>query len=184
MYSIWLLPSEKDSKRFQKIIETLSQSFKTPTFEPHLTLCTNIPNITDDLFYQISVLAALTSTFEVYIGEAQTSPHYFKSLFVQVHANRTLQNLQQEIQNLFSDIEYDFFPHLSLLYGELKEEVKKSKINLVKEDLVAVFQASQIAIVDTEGEVANWKIVEIFNLHQEENLHLDFVFDTVKNLKV
>ena len=184
MYSIWLLPSEKESKRFQKIIDILSELFKTPTFEPHITLYTHIPKLTDELFYNVSVLAALTNTFEVSIAEIQTSPKYYKSLFTNITFNHTLENLQQEVQNLFPGIDYDFLPHLSLLYGDIEEALKSEKIDAIREDLIQMFQVSRIAIVYTQGEVSDWKIIETFDFHLDENPHLEFIFDTVKNLKI
>ncbi|MFK7947631.1 MAG: 2'-5' RNA ligase family protein [Saprospiraceae bacterium] len=184
MYSIWLLPSEKESKRFQKIIDTLSESFKTPVFEPHLTLYTSIPVLSDELFYKISVLAALTSVFDLSIVQLQTSSHYFKSLFSTIENNKTLQELQKEIENLFPNIEYNFQPHLSLLYGEVEDNLKNEKIESIQEKLINVFQVNRIAIVANQGEPNNWKIIETFDFHQTEDSHLEFVFETVKNLKV
>lgn len=184
MYSIWLLPAEKESKRFQKIINTLSESFKTPAFEPHITLMTSIPELTDDLFYQISVLAALTNTFDLSIEQINSSSEYFKSLFVEIRNNDSLHQLHQEITNLFHDIEYDFQPHVSLLYGEVEAETKQSKIEFCKENLISLFPITKIAIVHTQGDVKTWRIIESFDFHQAQNPHLDFVFDTVKNLKI
>ena len=184
MYSIWLLPAEKESQRFQKIIDTLSESFKTTAFEPHLTLYTNISKLTDELFYKISVLAALTNTFDISTDTLHISSDFYKALYVGIRNNKALQEIQQEIQNLFPDSNYEFQPHLSFLYGEFDEVLKKSKIESIKENLLNTFQANQIAIVQTKGDNKNWKVIETFDFHQLENSHLEFVFDTVKNLKI
>lgn len=185
MYSIWLLPSETESQRYQQIISTLSQEFKAPVFEPHITLYTNIPTLTDELFYKISVLAALTNTFDVSINDFQTSTNYFKSLFVTIENKSILTELQQEVQNLFVDANYEFEPHLSLLYSDDAEETsKQSTIATIKAEFANTFKAMQIAIVTTKGDVNDWKILETFDLHETQNSHLEFVFDTVKNLKV
>lgn len=184
MYSIWLLPSEKASNRFHKIISNLSESFKTPAFEPHITLLAFVPKLTDEMYYKISILAALTDEFELSLDNIEMTEAYFKSLFITLKDNSTLFKVQQEVQDLFAGIKYKFHPHLSLLYGQSDVAAKQSCVDEIRPQLTSHFKVSQIAIVKTTTDINSWKIIESFNLNEVQNPHLDFIIKTVENLKI
>ena len=173
MYSIWLFPDKIATERFQKVIESLSESHQSSIFKPHITLLSGIQAVDDLHYYKISVLAALTPVFDVSIGECSSTNLYFKALFLNIKPNESLNKLQSEVAAIFSAAAYEFTPHLSLLYADLKED--NASVEVSKEVFANMFQASSIAIVETQGEVEDWKIVESFPLHQKDEVDVDEV---------
>jgi myosin heavy subunit len=102
MYSIWLMPSDRELMRYQNIISEFSEHFNTPVFEPHITLFSGIENLTDEIIYQVSVLAALTDIFDVTFDDFGLKSNYYKSIYLKPDSNQTLEKMNQELDSLNS----------------------------------------------------------------------------------
>ena len=178
MYSIWLMPDNIATERFQKVIASLSETHQSPIFTPHITLLSGMQEVNDLHFYKISVLAALTQVFDVLVGEWSSTNLYFRALFLHTKPSELLNKLQSEVAAIFSEVEYEFNPHLSLLYADLKED--DTSVDVSKEVFANMFQAVSIAVVQTEGEVEDWKIVDSFVLHQKEDFDIDELVRSIK----
>ena len=184
MYSIWLMPSDKELMRYQDIIDEFSLQFDTPGFEPHITLFTGIETLTDDLVYQISVLAALTDTFELIFKELALKNNYFQAIYLKPDLNDSLSKMNEELTALFPAVNYAFKPHLSLLYGNISKEKKEEYLQQFDSPILGNFHATTLRIMKTVGEVEMWQIIEDFPLHHKNQAYLNLISDMVQKTRV
>ncbi|HIA99465.1 MAG TPA: hypothetical protein EYO30_05690 [Gemmatimonadetes bacterium] len=152
-YSIWLLPSETDKLYLSQTIQPLGKKYDAPVFDPH---CTLFSPITDPESAKTIIDQLNFKPFEVTMSGLNQSDNIWKTLFIELENNAQMTILNQ----LFSqtiDFEYDFQPHISLIYKELNMNTKKTVIEklIVKNS----YRMGSIAIVDTSGPVEDWKIV-------------------------
>jgi 2'-5' RNA ligase len=184
MYSIWLMPSDKELMRYQEIIDEFSLRFDTPGFEPHITLFTGIETLTDDLIYQISVLAALTDTFELMFKELALKNNYFQAIYLKPDFNNSLSTMNEELTVLFPSVNYAFKPHLSLLYGNISKENKEDYLRQFDSTILGSFHATTLRIMKTVGEVEMWQVIEDFPLHHKNQSYLNLITSTVEKAMV
>ncbi|MFT5835014.1 MAG: 2'-5' RNA ligase [Cognaticolwellia sp.] len=184
MYSIWLMPSDRELMRYQNIISEFSEHFNTPVFEPHITLFSGIENLTDEIIYQVSVLAALTDIFDVTFDDFGLKSNYYKSIYLKPDSNQTLEKMNQELQEIFSDISYSFKPHLSLLYSEISKKEKQDLLHQTTKIILGRFQATTLRIMKTDGEVKTWKAIEDFPLHSRNQTFLNLISEMVEKAVV
>jgi 2'-5' RNA ligase len=184
MYSIWLMPSDKELMRYQDIIDEFSLQFDTAGFEPHITLFTGIETLTDDLIYQVSVLAALTDTFELVFNELALKNNYFKAIYLKPDLDDSLIKMNEELMALFPSVHYTFKPHLALLYGNVSKENKEDFLQQVDNPILGNFHATTLRIMKTVGEVEMWQTIEDFPLHHKNQAYLDLISDMVQKTRV
>lgn len=178
MYSIWLMPDKLATERFQKVIASLSEIHQSPIFTPHITLLSGIQEVNDLHYYKISVLAALTQAFDVLIGKLSSTSFYYKALFLNTQRNEQLYKLQSEVAAIFPAVAYEFAPHLSLLYTNIKED--SARVEVPKDEFANMLQAASIAVVKTEGKVEDWKVEDSFVLHQKEDFDMSELVQSLK----
>jgi hypothetical protein len=178
MYSIWLRPSAPFT--YRQIIQNWGESFGTPVFEPHITLFSGIDDISDELFYQLGVLAALNTSFELRPKEVLSRADYFRALYLSFETTPPLKNIYAELQTLFPHVRYPFEPHLSLLYGEIEAAEKRRLLtpDLMRHLQTLSFSAQTISIMDISDEPEMWFSVEDFPLFQPD----DEQFEVIRRL--
>ena len=184
MYSIWLMPSDRELVRYQNIIDEFSLQFDTAGFEPHITLFTGIETLTDEIIYQISVLAALTDSFELIFNELCLKNNYFQAIYLKPDFNDALLKMNEELTILFPSVNYIFKPHLSLLYGNISKENKEDFLKQSDSTILGNFHATTLRIIKTSGEVEMWQTIEDFPLFHKDESYLNLISDVVERAVV
>ncbi|WVQ94561.1 hypothetical protein IAU59_001641 [Kwoniella sp. CBS 9459] len=171
-YALWLVPSlEEQSDRLQSLINELaSLESASPTFDPHITLLHPIdisiplPEIHETLRAAIesaSGTAGGLKDFTVQLSPAQSGSKYYQSVLAPVKPESKLLALRRECETAFGlkDLP-DYFPHLSLLYGELSKERRDeiAKVGNEQGELDKV-EVDMVAIVRCVGTPEDWEVV-------------------------
>ncbi|OCF43404.1 hypothetical protein I317_02703 [Kwoniella heveanensis CBS 569] len=172
-YALWLVPSlEEQSDRLQTLINELaSLESASPTFEPHITLLHPIdlsvplPEVHKTLRAAIDATSSKENgglkDFTVQLTPAQSGSKYYQSVLAPVKPESKLLTLRKECEKAFrlKDLP-EYFPHLSLLYGELsgrrRDEIadvanRQGELDKVEVDVVA--------IVRCVGTPEDWEVV-------------------------
>lgn len=101
---------------------------------------------------------------------AQAGTHYYQSVLAPVAPDEQLSRLREACQNAFK-VEglAVYFPHLSLLYGDLDKERRDELAKRVNEEMTLVgdVEIEEIAIVDCTGTADQWKTVATVSLSQK-----------------
>jgi len=99
-YSLWLIPPEPIFTKLQQIINDKSLENHTPSFEPHLTLLSNIETDLNDLINSCNNFFSLEKPISLSLSEVSFSTTYFQAVFVRVKANAQLMSLNLKLKKL------------------------------------------------------------------------------------
>ena len=156
MKSIWLMPAEEDAAFYQNIIDNLSKRLGTPSFEAHITL-TSAKNPTEAQLNKLRKFYNINVPFKVQMKNLGTLHKYYAQFFISGNGGQRLLNLWQKSLEVFEMPAYQYMPHLSLLYGDLDKEIIESLMEEYKDELNRTIVIDHIKIMDTSGEIADWK---------------------------
>ncbi|KAL8283738.1 hypothetical protein RQP46_005533 [Phenoliferia psychrophenolica] len=132
--ALWLAPSQSSLEgiHLSSLITSLATNHSTPLFAPHVTLLTGIDASTPPTELLATIRSAL-ATFPTpagpfsltltSLGSKADEKNYFQYLFVKVDPNAKLLALRKAVREALLPEAVaakpdDFFPHLSLMYGE------------------------------------------------------------------
>lgn len=111
-------------------------------------------------------IAQGTRPFQVQYNGVGTHGTYFQYVFAKVAPSEALSNLRHRVRQAVmpSESPDDYFPHLSLVYGEDAEHRSARDIvagleNSGDERLVG-FEVTSIQIVRCEGRPEDWQVLE------------------------
>jgi 2'-5' RNA ligase len=160
-YSLWLLLPRPAQERFQALIATLSARLGTPAFEPHITLLGGLTGAEEDLRQRTRALACAIKSFEVRLLEAAWLDEYYRCLFVEVALSRALHAAHEAAGRHFDRrLDAGFYPHLSLVYGNLEEKEKEAILDDIGRYFDESIHIENLALYDTGGQPPVWRCVE------------------------
>jgi 2'-5' RNA ligase len=182
-----VVPSGRDHDHLKKRIAFLSQKYGTPEFEPHVTLIGLgvIAEATDDgVARQVESLAKTICPYKINLQDIGTTDDPFRSLYWTVEqtaqvmaAGRLGLDFYRRVQKR-EPASPTYFPHLSLLYGNLSPAVKE---RIISEGLhgrkrpATSFTVSALQLWVTSAKIPdwpktwekNWHLVKEFPLGEE-----------------
>ncbi|KAG8934423.1 hypothetical protein FRC01_003097 [Tulasnella sp. 417] len=197
--SVWLVPPPKASQALEAVIASVASRYKSPKFQPHITLL-SFPATPDiDPNALLPPRAQLPSTVPITFQEVCTGKTYFQSVLIELEKREdsVLQALYNQVKTFTQKNRGDpvssaiegtpsgtkpFYPHLSLYYGEPPMEVKEEIIDaLAVEGAISIsgpltvggveggFHVSEIWVVRTEGPVEGWEVLQRVKLEGMEH---------------
>ena len=87
---------------------------------------------------------------------------FFQALFLNVTKNSSLLNLKNSLDKWLELESENFFPHISMFYGNIEESKKQSSIESFLSPNEVVM--SKISIVDVNEHINQWKVIKTHNL--------------------
>jgi len=163
-YSLSFVPPLEIYGKCSEIINGLSLQYKSPKFEPHITLIPHAASSKEEVIEVTSQLAKNHRPFEIKLAGIEYFNEYFVCVFVRVEKSEELISISNNARKIFKRAnDPDYMPHLSLLYGTFSDEVKKGIVEKLGRQFNFSFTAKSISIFDTTGKPEEWKrIKEIF----------------------
>jgi 2'-5' RNA ligase len=167
--AFWLVPERGTQALFEPLIRELAAEFDAPVFEPHVTLQGADVGEAEALRALRDVCASY-GAIELEISGIEHSPKYTKTLYVQFRPSAAATALSDAVRDrLACSSNYEFNPHLSLLYKELPDETKRAAaaevrlpFDRMRCDRVKVI--STPASIKTAAEVHAWRTLGECNL--------------------
>ncbi|GAK60296.1 2 3 cyclic phosphodiesterase [Candidatus Vecturithrix granuli] len=159
-YSIWILPPEPVFDRLAQIITQISKQYSTPSFEPHVTLLGNLSLLEQEVSSKTQQLANFLKPFTLHLTTAGLLNEYFRSLFINIEKTEELMEAHQKARTLFrSGREPEFFPHLSLMYGNFSREIKEKIIAEIGKDFQIRFEVKDMYVTLCSSNIAlkDWR---------------------------
>ncbi len=157
MYSIWVEPTEKDTKYLSLIIQNLAKKYDSPTFNPHITVYSGVKNAS-------AAKSAIRNCADmkklvVKITTLEFSDNLWKTVFANVEKNQKLLQINNAIKkHVPLNPKYDFNPHISMIYKKLNDSQKQKIINDLK--IKSKFTFDKITIITSSKNVGKWKVVD------------------------
>jgi 2'-5' RNA ligase len=168
-YAIWFIPTGELYKGLHRLIIDLSIKFKTPSFEPHITL---IGEITENEATSILYTAEIASTishFDLELDSIDYSDNYFKCFFLKAHKTKELVQANRYARRIFNrETETQYIPHLSLIYGYLPEQEKVTLQNEMQKEISIHFEVNSLHLISIQGGIKNWHKVKEFPLYSSK----------------
>ncbi len=162
-YSIWLRPSGKTKEVLQQFIQQLADELKTPPFEPHLTLVGSV-YVSDaklkEAEQQLDTLASQTKQFSISLATYGFLSETYRCLFITADSPQ-LTALYEQLSGIFPQVQTEHFQslaHVSILYGQFDEGVKKSIIK-THPILPLQFEVTALDFFFTGGPETLWRHV-------------------------
>lgn len=150
-YSIWLVPTTKDTKYLNQIIKNLSKQYDAPNFGAHITLYSKIRSLTKAKQVLDENKFDIIRTKSTGIGQ---SDYLWKTIFIKIKKDKSLSNINQILaKNLKT--KYSFEPHISLIYKKLEYRTKTKIIKNLK--IKKSYTFDRITIVRSSNDVRQWK---------------------------
>jgi len=163
-YSLWFIPSGVNYGLLKQGIGMLSRTFKSPVFEPHITLLGKIEESEKEVVRKVSVLASRINTFEVELNNVGYGDDCFQRLFYLTNKPKELMDANKEARNIFGRQSDELYlPHLSMLYSSgpvNAHDVICGMSNLV----LARFPVKKLVLMNANGKPEDWKPIKDFNL--------------------
>ena len=121
--AFWLIPAGRERDYFASLITDLAARFDAPVFEPHVTLFGG--KLDEQKAADILERCGPAPPIELEVERIDFSDKFTKTLFVQFRRSQQANELSAAIKSAAGiDSDYEFNPHLSLLYKEMPETEK------------------------------------------------------------
>jgi 2'-5' RNA ligase len=160
----WLIPAEPERSFFENIIIDLARRYDTPAFEPHMTI--HVESNGEDIAEEaIAKAASYCGLIQAKVLRTNHSGEFIKTLFVQFAVSTKLRRVNEIIRNAAQDSsEYQFKPHLSLLYKKVPMPVRRQLANSISLPFSEVYFDSIKAVHCTSptrnrADVEAWRVV-------------------------
>ena len=164
MIAYWLLPAESPRSWFVATIAQLARKYDGPLFEPHVTLYSTDEN-DEAARTLLERIAALHAPIELSVGGIEHSERFTKTFFVQFANARDAQQLSDAfVAASPSQKNYEFNPHLSLLYAHLPAETKAAEARNIRAPFERALFDSIAAIrfprpIESRADVELWRTI-------------------------
>jgi 2'-5' RNA ligase len=167
-YSVWLVPSGHEHDDLKSLIATLSREHGTPDFEPHVTLVGLgvVDKATDaSVARQVEALAKTICPYTIHLQDVGTTDDPFRSLFLKVEQTPQVMAAGRRGLVFYRKVQQkapsspDYFPHLSLLYGNLLPADKERiiSVDLKGRKLSDIsFTVSKLQLWVTSAKIPDW----------------------------
>ncbi len=124
MVAFWLMPAREEREFFESLIDLLSVRFEAPRFEPHVTLFGG-RDVQPERAVQVLHELPVGETIKLSIKRVTFSDQFTRTLFVEFCASAEAAALTSAVRSATgSKSDYQFSPHLSLVYKNLPSREK------------------------------------------------------------
>ena len=164
-YWIWGLFPYKETNLLNEIKAKVQSQLKSPVFETHITLTGPYLNIDKTFLNKLKTFVESNSVIMLTIDGYDFKQEMFKSFYISVENSRNLKELRKNIYKLNKfDLGNNYYPHISLSYGN--HEIKEKKLLISKlPEFNKQIKMSKIAIVEVNEDINLWRILESFDLN-------------------
>ena len=160
----WLIPSGRDYRGFQTIVNDLAGEYHAPVFEPHVTFHVGADH-SDAAIHALANVARRRASIALTPSRIGQSEQFTKTLFVEFPLSRELRQLNELMRNAAHDTsQYQLKPHLSLLYKKLPTEARRHLAACIKVsarevtfDMIKAVRC--ISPTQSRADVEAWRVI-------------------------
>lgn len=163
-YALLIIPPPEIKIILEKIILQLSDKYKGPKFETHLTLLGRIDSDEKTIIEKTKELAQQIKPFFLTLGEISFSNTYFQSVFVRIKSTAELMDANLKAKEKFHMDYCIFMPHISLLYGNHSMKLREKITSEIELPQNLYFTVDKIIVTPDTNNPADWKHLAEINL--------------------
>jgi hypothetical protein len=155
-FSLWLIPPPALRIPLAGVIRDLSMRYRTPAFEPHITLAGDIPPGVD-IIAKTHALARRLTACRVELAAAEWGTSYFHAVFLPLVHDESIRAAQGLASDMFGvSPDRKHAPHLSLVYGHLDDATKSAIVGGLTSMPLASFVVTELRLEETNGPTEAW----------------------------
>lgn len=163
--SLWLMPTGVTRDRLVGLIARLAARLGTRCFVPHVTLLADLEGPEERVLATAAGVAASARRFRVRLVAVEGRDEHFRCLVARAVADEPILSAHSAAARAFGrEPDPAFFPHLSLVYGTLLPEAKRSLVAEVTAEAATSFEAGSFHVWRTQGPVDDWQEIGAFGL--------------------
>ncbi len=163
-YWLWGLFSSEETYYLNQIKDKVQNKLVSPSFDVHITLAGPYLKVENTFLNKLKNFAKSNSVLDLEVNGYCFKQEIYKSFYISINNSEHLFNLRRNIYKLKEfDLKNDYFPHISLSYGNHTIREKKAII-LELPKFNKVIKMSQIGLVEVNENINLWKILKIFKL--------------------
>ena len=164
-YWVWGLFPSRETDLLNEIKAKVQSKLKSPVFETHITLTGPYLNVDQSFLNKLKTFGESNPVIFLNVDGYDCKQEMFKSFYISIKNSRHLEELIKNIYELNKcDLENNYFPHISLSYGN--HEIKEKKILISELPIFSKpIKISKIALVEVDEDINLWKILESFDLN-------------------
>ncbi|NQV16045.1 hypothetical protein HQ531_11355 [bacterium] len=164
-YSIWLIPDQKSKEMLNEIATDLRRQLNGQPLQPHLTLLGQITEELEHIRPLFRNLGHASRKLDLLVESIAYEDVFFRSLYLKTVMSSRLFDMNQAARSSFQrEADPPFSPHISLLYSFASEAEKRVFHEQILNLHIGIISISDIDLVQTQGEVSNWKLIERIHL--------------------
>lgn len=167
-YALWLSPAGTARERLQALIALLAARLGTPAFAPHVTLLAGLTPA-HDMPRATRALATQLEPLSLRLGRVKYLDEYYRSLFVEVEATRALLHARACAVERFASAPSAYYPHLSLVYGELAAQRKQDLIDELGLGFDETLTLTRLELIEVTDGPESWRRIERAALGGDDN---------------
>ena len=161
-YWIWGQFDIKSTKLLTSLYQKINNKLNGPKFDIHLTISGPFPYKEDAHTKIFENLSKKFGKLNLQLNGMKQASDFFRSLFIDVVENKTLNNLKNSIDHSFNIDQTEYLPHISLFYGIEDVAIKKEIINNLKTPKNVILD--RLSIVRVDEEIKSWKVLKSYSL--------------------
>jgi len=170
VHSLWLMPRADDAAALDALIAELAPRFGSAIFRAHVTVQGDLATPLEPLRTIAATLAAACPVLDWPLAGVASSPHYFRSFYLELQPHADFDRLRSTAAALSGTTDgLAPFPHLSLAYGDPTDPADKPPLlqrhaRMLDAKPALRFDRLVIARSAKSLAVANWSVLESFAL--------------------
>ncbi len=165
-YSLWLTPPKAQYRKLADLIRRLAKSHSAPVFDPHITLLGAIEAEDEEQALRLThLLATRIEPFEIRLSHVRHTSEYYRCLYLKAEPTDGLIRANIEAKLVMAELigAQEFYPHMSLLYGNYFSMIKEAIIADMGSTMEVSFEVNSVRLVRTDGGPELWKAIGEFN---------------------
>ena len=152
--SVWIPVAGPALDKVQHVIHVVHRRGGGPGFHPHLTLLSGAETTQADAELKLKHLALQVRPFEIKLGRVEWRNEYFRCLYVSAAMSEALAAARRAAYEVFEmNPPPPYEPHVSLLYGNLDEALKKELAQEAGGSVDVAFEAAGVQLVNASPSV-------------------------------
>ena len=163
-YWIWGQFDAESTKLITSLHQNINNELSGPKFDVHLTISGPFLYKEEAHTQIFESLSERFGKFNIQLNGIGKKNEFFQSLFINVTENETLKKLKNSIDHSFNIDRVEYFPHISLFYGNADIVIKNKIINKSKTPKHVMLD--RLSIIKVDEEIKSWKVLKSYSLFE------------------
>ena len=162
------MPENSAYKALKSNIDMINKHLNGPDFDPHITLVSSFLGREEHLVEKTKTISNKITPFNITFNKIKYLDEFFRSLFITIASDNQFKSARKIALSELGDFKRrkkknNYIPHMSLVYGDYKQEEKKRMIRSII-SIPKGFFVKNIFLAFNDEINLKWKIVKKFEL--------------------